>query len=1249
MYQNPNSKENNDAWIALIRACIAYVFCMNFKLFSFGFLTLTITIAQGSSTFAMQTDSVPRFVIQSGHSALVDTIAISPDGKLIATSGADMTVKLWDIKSGLEIWNFSGHNNWVNSLAFSPDGEKLISASLDNAIFLWDIRTGQRLKSARGKSSSLAKSIAISFKPDGRILLSDCTSGNVRIWDLLSGTEFISIRGSFSNVEVVSFSHNGNLIAVADDKGTIQIFDVNSGRLNTKIPGRVRRGKSIAFSPDDLSIAFIPDDVKAVKMWNLTTERQSKIFADSNVSASSLIFSTDGSRLIAGSYDEIRIWDTDKAERVNAIKGKIGDILALAMTPNGEFLVSSGTKRTTNIWNLKDGSLIRELAGFASPLVSAATSPDGSTLFAQDTNNTVKFIDTSHAGAARKISFGDGALLRYLDFSNSLFESSKLIAISPDGRFLAVSEQDATISVVDLKEELIAKVLRAEGSLSTVAVAFNHDNSTVSVATCTKFGDKGRCEANRIDLWDVRSGVHLRSFGPIADDVQSVNASPDGTFLATSGCETPAAKLSSDCEAGVVRLWEVSSGREVGRLRGHSKSVRLAVFSGDGKVMASQSWDGTIKLWNVSSQKVISSVPDADSVATLSLSPDGKMLSASSCAARFSEGGCKEDAVRLWDVSSGLPINFNEVPAWVVRKLILLRAGSKAIAKVEIQGNRVVLRGIERSQILASIVLGNETDVIVTTPDGRFDTNKLENPQGLHWILPDAPLTPLSFEVFMRDYYEPNLLPRLLKCNEENNCDQEFKPVRNLTELNRTQPKVKISDVKPTTSADVVKVTVEAEDVVSEFQKDKQNQPLHSGVFDLRLFRDGQLVGYSTPDEKLQATFKTYKDSGEELKVWQTANKVELDKNRKTFTFDVRLPGNTDSNDFNFTAYAFNSDRVKSETASQSYTRPQNNSSTPRGNAYLITIGVNANDDRRFDLRYAANDARKLQEQLVKNLPKDRYSKIVQIPLISDYDKDGKLSENNATKAKIRAVFDKLSGKSVADDALNGVPNKDLLVKVRPEDLVLIAFSGHGYADRNGIFYLIPSDIGTNASGGLTSVLPKSISSDELSLWLRGIDAGEMMMIVDACHSAAAVQGAGFKPGPMGSRGLGQLSYDKGMRILTATQADNVALELNDLQQGLLTYSLVKNGIELGNADYQPKDTKLFSNEWLSFSVKDVPQLYEKLSKGEVPGLLIDGEKPKTVVVDLSGDQKANLNLQQPSLFDFSRKGRQFELLSLAK
>ncbi len=74
-------------------------------------------------------------------------------------------------------------------------------------------------------------------------------------------------------------------------------------------------------------------------------------------------------------------------------------------------------------------------------------------------------------------------------------------------------------------------------------------------------------------------------------------------------------------------------------------------------------------------------------------------------------------------------------------------------------------------------------------------------------------------------------------------------------------------------------------------------------------------------------------------------------------------------------------------------------------------------------------------------------------------------------------------------------------------------------------------------------LLARSVSSDELSLWLRDVDAGVLVLIVNACQSAAAVEGEGFKPGPMGRRGLGQLAYDKGMRVLAATQADNVGAD----------------------------------------------------------------------------------------------------------
>ncbi|HNJ43838.1 MAG TPA: hypothetical protein PKZ53_25375, partial [Acidobacteriota bacterium] len=150
-----------------------------------------------------------------------------------------------------------------------------------------------------------------------------------------------------------------------------------------------------------------------------------------------------------------------------------------------------------------------------------------------------------------------------------------------------------------------------------------------------------------------------------------------------------------------------------------------------------------------------------------------------------------------------------------------------------------------------------------------------------------------------------------------------------------------------------------------------------------------------------------------------------------------------------------------------------------------------------------------------------------------------------------------------------------------------------------------------------------------------------------------AVEGGGFKPGPMGSRGLGQLSYDKGMRILTATQADNVALEDNRLQHGLLTYSLMHDGIEARQADFNPKDRRITLAEWLGYGVVRVPQLYEEIKLGAVTTFADNSSqnKPQVLVTDAQGrilernEERQRVVVEQrvqaPGLFDFARRNRE--------
>src|ERR1700761_8610860 len=112
------------------------------------FISLTLALAflgLGGVVAAQQTS--PELALQSGHQGKVNSLAFSPDGRMIASAGSDSTIKLWDTSRGLLIRTLSGHLAAVRAVAFSPDGKSLVSGSQDHTIRIWDLATGRALKS----------------------------------------------------------------------------------------------------------------------------------------------------------------------------------------------------------------------------------------------------------------------------------------------------------------------------------------------------------------------------------------------------------------------------------------------------------------------------------------------------------------------------------------------------------------------------------------------------------------------------------------------------------------------------------------------------------------------------------------------------------------------------------------------------------------------------------------------------------------------------------------------------------------------------------------------------------------------------------------------------------------------------------------------------------------------------------------------------------------------------------------------
>ena len=500
-------------------------------------------------------------------------------------------------------------------------------------------------------------------------------------------------------------------------------------------------------------------------------------------------------------------------------------------------------------------------------------------------------------------------------------------------------------------------------------------------------------------------------------------------------------------------------------------------------------------------------------------------------------------------------------------------------------------------------------------PGGRYDSNLGADTALVRWVVPDAPWQSLAAQTFMRDYYEPGLYRRLLDCRANDSCATAFKPLPAIASLNRVLPAVRITGVRAGRDAAEAVVSLEVREGIDAHAP---NGKTRSGLYNPRLFRNGRLV----------ATMPVQVDAADgDLTAWRRRNAMQATNGVKRLAFTVPVPTQAGEAAQVFTAYAFNEDRIKGETARFAWTRPAV-ATRPR-RAYVLAIGIDDYDTPRFRLKYAVADARLMATRLSAIPGHDTHVLV----LAGERDASGRRTRvDRATLGRVLSLLAGTGDREATLAALRaGGIEAGMLQAATPDDAVIVSYSGHGWANAQGDFYLIPGD-GRWADGAATPDLASVFATADLVTPFQAMQAGEIALVIDACHSAASVADGRFKPGPMGDSGLGQLAYDKGIRILAATQADDVALEDARLGQGLLTYALAVDGLGDGAADLD-RDGRIRIDEWLAYAVRRMPALASDARVGRIaPGG--DGARGITFS-DLPANAPAR-RVQQPALFDFN-------------
>jgi WD40 repeat protein len=1184
-----------------------------------------------------------------GGTSLTRPFKFSADGRTLIAM-ADAKVRRWDVETGREI----GRTSLPTAKEFfaavlSEDGRTLAASTMDSsAVRLWDTTAGRELQTVTfEKGERGASQNAIALSPNGSLLavVTDTmkasrkggpeTSVQIILWEVASGRKAQTLKVASGPIQFgvspaasasVAFSGDGAWIAMRDE-ASMRIWDVAAGReLKSFVAPALSRNSVDAsvgmfaskflFSPDHRLLSVVNDNV--INLLDASSAATLHTIAGHAGAIIGLSFSADNKLLATSGIDnQIKLWDTATGREVKTLNGSAMPVSDLAFTPDGKSLSIAGHQAVSS-WELITGGVRRGVAladDYARHRQNGMQergcllSRDGKFVIAgSSTQPLAKIWEVATGRELPSVSLTQGKQLGNAAFNGD----GSVIALverdlqkpGPQASQQSSSQPPANMPTQPIVLPDMSKIMeqmqkdpkKMQEQMKKAQEAMKKGDMSAGLSVLESMGvmaptNKPNKSSNNLRLLDVASGRQLQAVpvaqsGFIADMMSASPAmssaalsfSPDGRIVASaSGFNSP------------ITLRDVGTGQELRTLKPSTLSTMVysLAWSADGKRLASAqsgfkgnlgasgaadkfSFDDltfSIKVWDTQTGAELSSLEGHHNLVNgLVFSRDGRMLAS----------GGYDSTIKLWDLASGRELRTLTGHTGPIAALDFSNDGRFLVSGSDDGSAR--LWNTQTGRLLATLVsLNRGEDWLVVTPDGLFDGSPAGWNQIL-WRFSPAIYDVSPVEIFFNEYYYPGLLPDILAGKNIVAAD--------ISQKDRRQPKLNLELADATAgvtnvSTRALKVRIKITDAPA-------------GAQDVRLFRNGSLV-----------------------KVWHG----DVLKGQSVATLETNVSAVAGPNQL--TAYGFNRDNVKSSDATLSVNGAD--SLKRAATLHILAVGINQYANSGYNLKYAGADARAFAEEVERQQRKLGYYGHMETTTLFDRD---------ATKANMIYALKRLAGSSDAKPPANAPITLEKIRAAEPEDAVVIYYAGHGTAQEQR-FYLIPHDLGYEGGrtdldqAGLKTILSHSVSDLELESAVEGLDAGRLLMVIDACNSGQALEAEEKRRGPMNSKGLAQLAYEKGMYILTAAQSYQAAMEAEQLGHGYLTYALVEEGLKTGVADSLPKDGHVVLREWLDYATERVPRMQEAKIK--------EGRELKHKVAFVEGEEKIDdvdkQSVQRPRVF----------------
>jgi WD40 repeat protein/protein-tyrosine-phosphatase len=335
-----------------------------------------------------------------GHQEVINCLAISPDGRYLASGSQDKTVGLWSLPQGQLIARLTAHSGAINCLLFTPDNKTLISGSADGSVRLWNL-DGTLRHTLTGHGDEVT---CVSLNTNGTLLASGSLDNSIRFWSLADGVARQELREHTGAVWAVQFNNVSNLLA-------------SGGGLSDH----------------------------SVRLWQAVDGQPQKILEGHRGLVRCLTFTSDGKYLLSGSGDNtIRMWDVHNGSEVHMLRGHKGLVHSLLLSPDNRWLASGSVDKSMRIWDLAEAKEVKRFERHKDRITALICDHNWRAFYSASWDSTIKLMSLNGKQEFKTLQ-GHTSWVTCL-------------ALTPDSQILASGSRECVIRLWKVKPSLITNL-----------------------------------------------------------------------------------------------------------------------------------------------------------------------------------------------------------------------------------------------------------------------------------------------------------------------------------------------------------------------------------------------------------------------------------------------------------------------------------------------------------------------------------------------------------------------------------------------------------------------------------------------------------------------------------------------------------------------------------------------------------------------------------------------------------------------